>query len=1643
MLRWIKGAESRLRRFVAKPDFGARFDTEAMGSKMRSQRQLDKLIKSVASQFSKSPKDKSLVPFVKGFFAQGVAEDLDGYSVATLAALARSSNGFMDNRTVGRSKVRVFVPDEKRDGWSDDVTVIEMINDDMPFLVDSVLSLLNESGHEIELVLHPVLSLHRKSNGQLMGYSDDALAPAPGVARESLIHIHVERIYDAKALKKLEKDIEETLRAVRIVVLDWRQMRDRLDESVSSYQSNPPPVAVDELAESIQFLQWLLDNHFTFLGIREYRFEGGAETGELKSIPKSGLGILRDPTVQVLRRGRELVSITPEVREFLMQPAPLIITKANVRAHVHRRVHMDYIGIKQFDKKGVLIGELRVVGLFTSVAYTRSARFIPLLRRKVSHVIEKSGYNPDGHSGKALLNVLEQFPRDELIQIDEETLLENAMGILQLEERPRTRLFIRKDKFDRFVSTLVFIPRDRFNTAVRERVGVALAAAYEGYVSAFYPDFPEGSLVRVHFIIGRREGETPTPNLAALEAEIVEIVKTWDDRLTEAIVAGNERQTATDLITRYVNGFSAAYQESFEPYQALADIVHIDHLESHGDLEIEFYRSGDDAASTVRLKIYHLGEPIALSDRLPILEHMGLRAIDERSFQAELGEGGRDGVVWIHEIALESADGESFGFDDVKTVLEECFLAVWTGAAENDDYNALVLKQKMGWRDVSVLRAYGKYLRQAGVPFSALYVSDTMCKHSSTSAKLVELFHDRFAVDRPAGAKSGGREKVLLRRIESDLQAIPSLAEDRILRRFLNALLSTLRTNYFQKDDAGGHRPAIAYKFRSGMLEELPEPRPFAEIFVYAPDVEGVHLRFGMIARGGLRWSDRPEDFRTEVLGLVKAQQVKNAVIVPVGAKGGFVPKKLAQMPTREAFMDEGIRCYKMFISSLLDVTDNLAGDDVIPPHDVVRHDADDAYLVVAADKGTATFSDIANSISEDRGHWLADAFASGGSAGYDHKKMGITARGGWEAVKRHFREMDIDIQTTPFTVVGCGDMSGDVFGNGMLLSKQIKLLAAFDHRDIFIDPDPDPAKSFAERKRLFGLSRSSWRDYSARLISKGGGIFSRADKSITLTPEIQKLVGIEAKQATPTELIQAILRAPADLLWFGGIGTYIRATSESNEQVGDRANDSLRITAPEIGAKVIGEGANLGLTHRARIEFAMRGGRVNTDAVDNSAGVNSSDIEVNIKIALGAAEAAGTLTRKARNRWLANMTEEVAALVLRNNYQQTLSLSLMQVKALDDISYHARFMRDLEGQGLLNREIEYLPDDVTMAEREAGDSQLVRPELAVLLAYAKIALYDKLLASKVPDDRYLGAELNKYFPVQLQKKFPDEIAGHKLRREIIATMLANSMINRGGATLINRLTDETGADVAEIAAAFAMARDSFDLTALNSEIDALDNKIESATQIGLYLDLQDLLRRQTVWFLRNASMKTGLEKQIAHYRSGLELLAKTLDKVLPDEAAKRVAEAEADLVAHKVPKALAARVARLRYLSRGPDIVLVATQTKRPVEAVAKAFFGIGVRLGIDRLAARAGRVEVSDYFDRLALGRAGESIFATQRSLVAEILRGANAKADPLSAWAKSNGEAFERAERSMAEMIDSGDLTLAKVAVAGSYLQDLLET
>ncbi len=1583
----------------------------------------DSIIRTVKSALTKT-NEKLLAEFAGLLFENAAPEDMSAFSTEALIAIARNAHEQLSHRKADTEIVSIH-PSKSRPGG----LTVHVVNDNMPFLFDSVMSELQKTSADIALVLHPVLSVTRDKNGALEGLkAQHKKGPQSRAIRESLIHIEINAFADPDTAQELKENLHLMLKDVRMAVKDWKSMLLRLEETILNYKTSPPPLPAGEVDEAVAFLQWLVDQNFTFLGMRNYAFSGGPKRGTLKRNTDDGLGILRDPNVRVLRRGRELVTMTPEIREFFMAPEPLIITKANVKSRVHRATYMDYIGVKTFDDKGRLSGELRIVGLFTSTAYTRSVKQIPMLRKKVDRLLEASVFDKDSHAGKALLNVAESYPRDELFQIDLETLSDFADKIRQLDERPRLRVLSRLDKFDRFVSVLVFVPRDRYNSTVRSRIGDYLKTVYQGRLSAYYPAFPEGNMARVHFIIGRSEGETPKLDQAELEAQITEIVRTWDDVLRSALGSAGAGI--------YEGAFPAAYQDAFSGTQAVADIARLEAMDERDDISISFDREDGMPDERVSLKVYAAGQALALSKRVPLLENMGFAALNERTYQINPTD---RPTVFLYDMTLQANSG-AVDLAALGTKLTDCFLAIWQGRAENDGYNSLILNGGLAWRDIALLRTISRYLRQARIPFSQDYMWSTLNRYSAIAGELVALFHARFD---PAHADPVA-EEASFQRFLSALDGVVSLDDDRILRRFANVIKSSVRTNFYQVDEEGAPERVISIKINSRQVEELPEPRPFREIFVYSPEVEGVHLRFGKVARGGLRWSDRAQDFRTEVLGLVKAQQVKNAVIVPVGSKGGFYPKQLPDPAAgREAWFEAGRDAYKIFISSLLDITDNLDGDTVVPPKNVLRHEPDDPYLVVAADKGTATFSDTANGISEDHDFWLGDAFASGGSAGYDHKKMGITARGGWEAVKRHFREMNRDIQTEPFTACGVGDMSGDVFGNGMLLSKQTKLVAAFDHRDIFIDPDPDPASSWEERKRLFDMGRSSWQDYNTKLISKGGGVFPRSAKSIPLSAAMKSLLGLTADKAAPNEILTAILKLDTDLLWFGGIGTYIRATTESDADAGDKANDAIRITALEVRAKAIGEGANLGVTQRARIEYDRQGGRVNTDAIDNSAGVNSSDMEVNIKIALGAAIRSERLDLKKRNRLLASMTEEVGDLVLRNNYLQTLSLSLTEREGMDDFGFQARLMDQLEDRGLLNRVVELLPDDAAMKEKQANGEPLSRPEIAVLLAYAKIVLFDDLLASDVPDDPYLAKELFRYFPNKMAKSYVDEISAHRLRREIIATMLANSLINRGGATVLTRVADQSGAAPAEITRAFAIVRDSFGLTDLNTQIDGLDARIDGQLQLELYATVRELLTERIIWFLKNADMSQGIASVVEKFTSGISTLRGAITPFLPDYLKEQVASARTRFIEGGVPDALADRIAGLPLEAMLPDMVQIAQNSGRSLDHAAQAYLEVAGLFKLGRLDALAQDIPISDYYDGLAVQRARQVLGEAHRAITADVLAASPADAVDIAVWSVAQGAGISRTSHAVEGVVESGTLTVSKIAVAAGLLSDLADS
>jgi glutamate dehydrogenase len=1583
-----------------------------------------------------------LAAFFEALFASAPPEDVSRYSAASLAELAGAIYTHGERRKQGETCVELFQFRAEGEDFVDNETVLVAINDDRPFLFDSLIGEISAQGARTHALFHPIITVTRDADGR---------RAKNGVSfRESVIVLILEPVLGEDRQAALIKGARDTFNQVHLAVRDWKTMQARLGETIETLKANPPSISREELDETVAFLEWLGDNHFTFLGCRDYTYidEGG---GRLDPIDSTGLGFLSDVEARVLRRERGQSDLSDEVREFLSLPSPLIITKSNERSLVHRRVHMDYVGVKTCDANGNLTGERRFVGLFTSGAYSRRPGDIPLLRLKTERVRTRAGLAPDSHDGKALAHILDTYPRDELFQVNQEELYATVIGILRLGERPKVRVFLRFDRFDRFVSALVYVPRERYDTHIREKIHAMLAEAFNGRMSAATPMLDDSNLARVHYIIGREGGERPPIDVHVLEADIRAAIRTWDDGLADALITAHGEAEGAELFHRHAHAFPPRYRDAFEPEEAVRDLDELLGLAAAGNgmpIHARAYRTPIDAHGAVRLKLYVKGPVLPLSASLPVFENLGFKVIAEDSYPVAL----RIDDDWQIEAAvldfrMERTDGGTADLSEIKDRIEDAFHAVVSGDAESDGFNKLVIAAGLGWRDVTILRAIAKYLRQAGIAFSQDYMEDALVRNPDIAGLMVELFH---ALHDPAlsDEEHQARTSAIEARIEAALSDVPSLDDDRIIRRMRNIIDAVLRTNFYQKTEAGKAKPYTSFKLDSHKVDELPAPRPHVEIFVYSPEVEGVHLRFGKVARGGLRWSDRREDFRTEILGLVKAQQVKNAVIVPVGSKGGFYPKQLPVNATREAVQATAIEAYKTFINALLDLTDNIDHEGVvIPPGAVVRRDDDDPYLVVAADKGTATFSDIANGIAEARGFWLGDAFASGGSHGYDHKKMGITARGAWEAVKRHFREMGRDIQSEPFTAIGVGDMSGDVFGNGMLLSQCTRLIAAFDHRHIFIDPDPDIAKSYEERLRMFALPRSSWDDYDKSLISKGGGVFPRTAKSIALTPEIQALTGIKADKLSPVDLIRALLKSETDLLWFGGIGTYIKASSQNNLDVGDRANDALRVDGRDVRAKVIGEGANLGATQLGRVEYARGGGRINTDAIDNSAGVDTSDHEVNLKILFSGPMRRGEITPEMRDKMLEAMTDDVAAHVLKDNYDQTLALSVAQSRSVSDLDAHARLMRDLEKRGKLDRAVEFLPDDEELRKRQQDGIGLTRPELAVLLAYAKLDLAAEIADSDLPDDPFFARELESYFPPAAADKLRHEMENHRLRREIITDVLTNQLVNLAGPVFIHRLKEISGAAGERAARAFALADGAFRLSALKARIDTLDLKVPPNLQIAMYADITELLRRLGLWFLMNAPATADLAETVERYRSGIDALQGTFSTLVSAYEAHDTESRIAELEEAGVPKDLAEDVAVLPLLSASPEIVQLAHNRGFDIDLVAGAYFAIGESVGIDRLRGLASRIVAGEHWDRLAIRRIVDDLFAGQRALTTDALSaikdGKGSRADgakAVAAWAERNADALTRARSFLDELERAGELSIAKLTLANSQVHAL---
>ncbi len=1593
--------------------------------------QVDRLMSQLVGQVG----DRSPCPgadrFLQRFYADVAPEDLLDRNADSLADIALGHLNFARYRKPGLPLVRVVHPRNPDGDISLNQCIVQVVTDNMPFLVDSVRIAINQRGLNIDRTIHPVTRVVRDPSGNLVEVLEQNDTHKENALSESFLYLEASSDSSVEPISEVENAVRATLADVNAAVEDWQLMRRKIETIKDLISQQDLPLPHEDVEETQCFLQWLVDDHFTFLGYREYELVEKDGEDILHILPGTGLGILRereDETVSSAFSG-----LPPEVRKRAREPQLLILTKGNSRSTVHLPTYIDYVGIKRFDESGQVTGEYRLLGLYTSVAYRCDPYEIPVVRRKLEKVIARSGYEDGSHAEKSLQTILQTYPRDELFQISAELLFEITMGIVRLHDRQRVRLFMRRDTYARFVSCLVFVARDRYDTKLRHRFEKVLLDAFSGDNVECNVLLSESVLARLHFVIRGTPGRLSEVDDTELEQKLADGARVWSEQLASALTTKHASRSAIVLARRYRDAFPVGYQDTSAAAEAADDIEHMEALDQGDDLSIHTYRLVDDPPETLRLKLYHLNDPIPLSEVIPVLENLALFVRTERPHRVTRSDGS---VVWMHDFGTGHSEKRPLSLQGTRKHFQEAFVRTWAGEAENDGFNQLILGAKLSWREAAVLRAYCHYLLQLRVPFSQAYMEKTLASNTGIAMLLIDYFNTRFDPalrDRSVLMESHAQD------IMDRIHDVSSLDEDRILRLYLSALKATLRTNYFQISGNNDPKPYLTLKINAEQIDAAPEPRPPFEIFVYSPQMEGVHLRGGKVARGGIRWSDRREDFRTEILGLMKAQIVKNAVIVPVGAKGGFVLRKTTSDGDR--LKEEVQQSYRTFIQGLLDVTDNLVEGKPVTPANTVCYDDADPYLVVAADKGTATFSDVANDIAVSNHFWLGDAFASGGSAGYDHKKMGITARGAWESVKRHFREMGTDIQTTPFTVVGIGDMAGDVFGNGTLLSPCIRLVAAFNHLHIFVDPDPDPQISFQERKRLFELPRSSWLDYNNKLITKGGGVFSRTSKSIQSSPEMRELLGTNAESLTPNDLIRCILKARVDLLWNGGIGTFVKSSVESHADAGDRVNDSIRVNADELRSKVVGEGGNLGLTQLGRVEFAKRGGYVITDSIDNSGGVDSSDHEVNIKILLTGPVSAGELSLEERNRLLARMTEEVVDLVLTHNYQQTQAISIASHQATERLGDHARLIRRLEREGRLKRRLEFLPNDDEITERGSGTMGLTRPELAILFSYVKITLFAELLNSDVPEDPYVAKDLQRYFPTPLRSRYHAYMDSHPLRREIIATHITNSMINSVDLTMISRYTEQYGYTAADITRAYVAARDIFDMMSYREDVDALDNEVPSATQIDMLIKMRRLIERATFWLLENQPQSLDITDSVNTFSDGVKHIAHHLhDWVTPThrDVLDRAVQAYLDV---GVPIELAQRCSGLGALYSALDIVDVSSGSSFDVDDVVRIYFELGHRLSMYWLREQLLNLSQGHHWQRMATDGLYLDLYRYQRLLSSKVVEG-SAKSKHVDYWMSHYKQEIDRIDKTVSELKEQGSLDIAMLMVAIRDIQALAE-
>ena len=1576
--------------------------------------------------------------FAEQFFGIISLDELTQRRLSDLAGCTLSAWRIIERFDPRHPEVRVYNPDYERHGWQSTHTAVEVLHHDLPFLVDSVRTELNRRGYSIHTLQTTVLSVRRGLDGELVELLPKGTS-GEGVQHESLMYLEIDRCANAAELNVLARELEQVLAEVRVAVADFQPMKDKLRDILALVEQCPYAPAQNEKAEVNAFLEWLVGNHFTFLGYEEFTVAADAEGGQMLYDPQSFLGLTR-----LLRSGlsAEDLRIEDYAVNYLNEPLLLSFAKAAQPSRVHRPAYPDYVSIRQLDEQGRVIKECRFMGLYTSSVYGESVHAIPYIRLKVAEVERRSLFDPKAHLGKELAQVLEVLPRDDLFQTPIDELFSTVMSIVQIQERNKIRVFLRKDPYGRFCYCLAYVPRDIYSTEVRQKIQQVLMERLKASDCEFWTFFSESVLARVQLILRVDPKNRIDIDPQQLENEVIQACRSWKDDYASLVVEGFGEAQGNNILADFPKGFPAGYRERFAAHSAVVDLQHVLALSERKPLVMSFYQPlTQTGKQLLHCKLYHADTPLALSDVLPILENLGLRVLGEFPYRLRHANGRE---FWIHDFAFTYSEGLDLDIQQLNDTLQDAFVHIVQGDAENDAFNRLVLTAGLPWRDVALLRAYARYLKQIRLGFDLGYIASTLNNHTDIARELTRLFKTRFYLARKLTQDDlDDKQQRLEQAILTALDDVQVLNEDRILRRYLDLIKATLRTNFYQADANGQAKPYFSFKFNPKLIPELPKPVPKFEIFVYSPRVEGVHLRFGNVARGGLRWSDREEDFRTEVLGLVKAQQVKNSVIVPVGAKGGFLPRRLPLGGSRDEIQAEGIACYRIFISGLLDITDNLKEGGVVPPVNVVRHDDDDPYLVVAADKGTATFSDIANGIAIDYGFWLGDAFASGGSAGYDHKKMGITARGAWVGVQRHFRERGINVQQDPITVIGIGDMAGDVFGNGLLMSDKLQLVAAFNHLHIFIDPNPDPASSFAERQRLFDLPRSAWTDYDTSIMSEGGGIFPRSLKSITITEQMKQRFDISADRLTPTELLHALLKAPVDLLWNGGIGTYVKSTEESHADVGDKANDALRVNGDELRCKVVGEGGNLGMTQLGRVEFGLNGGATNTDFIDNAGGVDCSDHEVNIKILLNEVVHAGDMTEKQRNQLLGSMTDEVGALVLGNNYKQTQALSLAARRARERIAEYKRLMTDLESRGKLDRAIEFLPSEDQLAERLAANQGLTRAELSVLISYSKIDLKEQLLKSQVPDDDYLTRDMETAFPPSLVNKFADAMRRHRLKREIVSTQIANDLVNNMGITFVQRLKESTGMSPANVAGAYVIVRDIFHLPHWFRQIEALDYQVPAEIQLTLMDELMRLGRRATRWFLRSRRNEQDAGRDVAHFGPKIAQLGLKLDELLEGPTRDRWQARYQGFVKAGVPELLARMVAGTTHLYTLLPIIEASDVTGEDPAQVAKAFFAVGSALDLAWYLQEISNLPVENNWQALAREAFRDDIDLQQRAITISVLQMVDAPQDMderVALWLEQHRVMVERWRAMLDDLRNATGTDYAMYAVANRELVDL---